>query len=202
LNYLREWYLIGVYDPSHYDEWPYYFYDEGAYISNKGRIASANSAREFDNIEEAEKYLEQWGYKKKDQFKYEFVRLERGTKPQKPLYGPEHPLAKLIEAKKTSLFLMASDWYHGRDPNQNYEKLGYSKSTFYRHRKELLQYGVDIKKEPEVVFLTPTPKEPRVIEVKFLTENDLPEDLRNSIWKPQTPTLRLVTSDENETSKE
>ena len=119
---------------------------------------ATKSGCKASGYEEANEFLEQWKYNKKAQYRYEIVHLERGTKPKKPLYGPDHPLAKLIEAKERSLFLMASDWYNGRDPNKNYEDLGYSKSTFYRHRKSLLKYGVDITKEPDVVFFTPKPK--------------------------------------------
>lgn len=195
----REWYLIGVYDPNHYDEWPYYFYDDGVYITKKGRIGLVARAQEFDSIEKANEFLEQWGYKKKDLFKYEYVRLEHGTKPVKPLYDPTHPLARIFEGKERSLYMMAYNWYHGRNPNKNYADLGYSKSTFYRQRKALLKYGVDIAKEPDVVFLTLKPREPKVIEVRMLTEQDLPDDLKKTILKPN---LRLITSNDTSASED
>lgn len=190
----REFFIIGIYSDNQ-DEWPHFFVDDGSYISEKGRIASIVRAKKFDSVEDAKLYLSTWKSKYKNEIKYEFLKMTEGTKPFVSPYSDDHPIHELNKIKNRTLWSTAYQWMQGKDP-----KSFLSKSSYYSHKKKLLaEYGYDISKKSDIIFVEPKIPEPKVIEISIATPPDwykMPEipDLN----KTKTPHLKIVTNEDDD----
>jgi hypothetical protein len=157
----RKFYIVGLFDKS-LEKWPHFFLEEGRYLSVKNRVCSEHTAKQFETKNEA---IEFYKKSKKDaKFKCEILSLEEGVKPKQPKFDENHPLSK-ISRKDMKLFSIANDWFHGKDVRSNL-----SKSTFFRYKKRLLEYGIDISKVSKVIHLGPKPK--KLIEMRSVNSFD------------------------------
>ena len=69
-------FLIGVYDPTTDDKWPWHcHYDDGQYLSSKKRLCGFGRAAEFSSAEDARQFFHTW--KNKQHFKMELIERQR-----------------------------------------------------------------------------------------------------------------------------
>tara|TARA_Y100001937_G_C7136776_1_gene340456 strand:+ start:3645 stop:4049 length:405 start_codon:yes stop_codon:yes gene_type:complete len=69
-------FLIGVYDPTLDDKWPWHcHYEDGQYLSDKKRLCGFGRAAEFSSAEDARQFFHTW--KNKQHFKMELIERQR-----------------------------------------------------------------------------------------------------------------------------
>lgn len=69
-------FLIGVYDPTTDDKWPWHcHYEDGQYLSNKKRLCGFDRAAEFSSAEDARQFFHTWENKR--HFKMELIERQR-----------------------------------------------------------------------------------------------------------------------------
>lgn len=146
---------VGVYDSTAYDEWPWYFANEGVYLSPKGRFCNCYRALSFLERSQAVQAFHEWHSAKPSRSKYRLHIVEavkwvedESVKP----YLDDHPFAEvessgLSRCYKTTAFF----YFYGQPLNI------YSKATYARHRKLLKdRFGFDIFEPlPEDLLLRP-----------------------------------------------
>ena len=164
----RSFFLVGVYDPSIYNSWPYFHLDEGVYLSKNKRFCSFKSAVEFDRPEQAREFYSAW----KHAPLYSLHIFEYKTYVDVPahVFPDDHPnsVFKLICEKESSYVAStAITWLRGQSDYL------WSKSTLAKHRKILLLYGIDIYTKPERLW-------------------ELPPSLHDDTWYLSKPGLTIL----------
>ena len=61
-------------------------------------------------------------------------------------------ITDLLEHIPSPYSLVAMEWYCGEDV-KNYSLTSRSKSSYYRYRSKLLEFGIDISKKSDVILL-------------------------------------------------
>lgn len=141
---LRSRFIAGVYDPNIDDSWPYFHLDEGVYLSKNKRLCSWKSAVEFDRPQQAREFYSAW--KHASRYRLEVREFKTHIQVPDPVFPDDHPhsILKLIRnAESSYVHSTAFTWFLGKTD------FCWSKSTLARHRKILLNYGIDINLKPE-----------------------------------------------------
>jgi len=92
LDVLNLFYLIGVYDPTADDSWPWPWhchYEDGRYLSAKHRVCGKGRAAEFASEDEARAFYFNWTHSLK--YKFELIPVRFWTYEPDPPFPPEHP---------------------------------------------------------------------------------------------------------------
>lgn len=162
MDVLKLSYLIGVYDPTQYDGWPWHcHYEFGQYLSAKHRVCGRERAVEFATEKEARDFYFLW--KRARTFKFELIPVQCWVVEPDPVYPPEHPksiLKSIAENEPHSVKLTASFWFYDQDISTLY-----SQKTLKKHRAALLKYGIDID-QPRPAHLKIKPELPVIQEPK------------------------------------
>jgi hypothetical protein len=148
---LRSRFVVGVYDPNFYDSWPYFFSHEGIFLSKNKRLCSWKSAIEFDQPQQARDFYSSW----KHASSYRLKVVEFKTRIHVPdfVFADDHPrsiLNRIRDSESSYVHSTALVWFLGKTD------FYWSKSTLSRHRKILLNYGIDINLKPHQL-LEPLP---------------------------------------------
>lgn len=167
MNILRLSYLIGVYDPTKHDAWPWHFqYEYGQYLSAKHRVCGRERAAEFSTEKEARDFYFLWKHART--FKFELIPVQCWVVGPDPAYPPEHPksiLKAISEREPYSVRLTASFWFYAQDISTLY-----SARTLKKHREALLKYGIDIDQtRPAHLEIKPEPPVIQEPEKRVLT---------------------------------
>ena len=165
----RSFFLVGVYDPSIYNSWPYFHsFDDGIFLSKNKRFCKFNSAIKFNSPLDVRKFYSEW----KHAGRYQLHVFEYKTYVDVPahVFPDDHPnsIFKLICEKESSyVSSTAITWLRGHSDYL------WSKSTLAKHRKILLSYGIDIYTTPERLC-------------------ELPPSLHDDTWYLSKPGLTIL----------
>ncbi|EGR0209294.1 hypothetical protein KZY42_004236 [Vibrio vulnificus] len=167
----RSFFNIGLYDPVHFDRWPYgpNEHDSALYLSTKKRKCGWGKAAEFNSIDEARAFFNDW--KNSSKLKMHIVEFKKYVEVPDPIYPENHPhslLKRIHQGEKHSVWVTAELWFRGQISTHYV-----SKQTLRRHRDILINYGVDIAKEPEQVYEPPKMK-------------------RDDVWYTASPNLKAL----------
>ena len=117
------------------------------YIGAKKTIVfDIDHALQFSTANEAARYLARWP---RNGLLSEIEVISQNIGPITPL--PEFVL-DLMDKIPFPYFFIAYDWYCGGDV-KSWLLTYRSKSTFYRYRHKLIEYGIDISKPSRVVLI-------------------------------------------------
>ena len=157
MDVLNLFYLIGVYDPTADDSWPWHcHYEDGRYLSAKHRVCGRGRAAEFASEDEARAFYFNWTHSLK--YNFELIPVQFWTHEPDPPFPPEHPksiLKSIQDNEPYSISLTATFWFFGVDYNT---KPHFSPKTFKKHREILMKYGIDVFcPPPDHLKITPEP---------------------------------------------
>lgn len=164
----RSRFHVGVYDPQEFDSWPYFHPDEGIYLSKNKRLCSIKSAIEFDQPQQAVEFYASW--KHAARYRLSVREYKTWVDVPDPVFPDDHPwsiLRRIQENEFSYVHSTAFIWFLGKTDYP------WSKSTLARHRKILLNYGIDINQQPSQL-LEPLPS------------------LCDDTWYADKPTLSVV----------
>lgn len=165
---LRSRFIAGVYDPNMYDSWPYFHSDDGVYLSKNKRLCTFKTAIQFETPQAVREFYASW--KHADRYRLYVYPFQVPIQVPMPVFPDDHPrsiLSRICQAESSYVHNTAFLWFLGKDESI------YSKSTLARHRKILLNYGIDINLKPERL-LEPLPS------------------LDDNIWYLSKPSLTLA----------
>jgi hypothetical protein len=112
----------------------------------KSRGVSRENARQFSSADSAKRAVAQ--FKRCGMlFEIEEIVDRRGTITPFPDF-----INDLLEQIPSPYCLVAMEWYFGGDI-KNYFLTSFSKSSYYRYRSKLLEFGIDISKKSDVILL-------------------------------------------------
>lgn len=115
-------------------------------VPKKTTVQSIDDALQFSTADEATHSLAR---QSRNGLLFEVAAITQSIGPISPL--PEF-VVDLMEKIPFPYFFVAHDWYCGGDV-KSWLLTYRSKSTFYRYRKRLMEYGIDITTPSQVVLL-------------------------------------------------
>ncbi len=140
----KSFFQIGIFDPMEDVSWPWHFeYERGVYLSLNYRKCGWNKSVEFETPDEARDFYHRW--KHSGRYKMELIEVKRWVEQPDPDFPPEHPrsIIKLIASKEKSIYLRtAASWFAGEDISAYM-----TRKTLLRHKRVLLNYGIDIEEK-------------------------------------------------------
>lgn len=117
------------------------------FLGEKRRFVPFAEARQFDSLQDAGKCISRM---KKGSRLFEIRTISE-------LYGPFYPrpeaIMDLLESVPIPYLFIATEWFNGWDARP--WLFSRSRSTYYRYRRKLLEYGIDISRKSKVVTLRP-----------------------------------------------
>jgi len=138
----RSIFSVGIYDPNHFDEWPFFFSLEGTFLSYKYRVCSHVKAAQFNTPEEARQFFHCW--KNPRGYKLHLIESKEWVDTPDPIYAKEDPRSVLSDIIKNEHAYVSSTftfWMNGDDLTRVW-----TKRTLRKHRHQILAYGFDIFK--------------------------------------------------------
>jgi len=129
---------------------------EAAFVADDGSLGSFRTARRFASLGEAEAHIAAREDRREHVFLVQMCTRERPT-PETPDDGLGRMLRRLMEIpppyRRT-----AYNWLRGR--NVKALLTGQSQEVFERHRRLLLEHGIDISRPSAVVLMRPRRRRP------------------------------------------
>ena len=120
---------------------------DGCYVGEKKALVFAiDDALQFSTEGDASRSLAR---QPRNGLLYEIVGIMQNIGPISPL--PEF-VVELMEKIPFPYFFIAHEWYCGGDV-KSWLLTYRSKSTFYRYRNKLIEYGIDISRPGKVVLI-------------------------------------------------
>jgi len=111
----------------------------------KSRGVSLEVARQYSSAESAKRAVAQF---KRSGILFEIKEIVDRMGPITPF--PDF-INDLLEQIPSPYSLVAMEWYFGGDV-RNYFLTSRSKSSYYRYRSKLLEFGIDISKKSDVIL--------------------------------------------------
>jgi hypothetical protein len=117
------------------------------FITANDLFGAVSKARAFDTIEKAEAYLAQRNDRDRYDFQIQYCTLFKPPQEDDPIQTITDELMQIPYPYRRTAY----NWYRGRDVEALLKRD--SDEVYQRHRKLLLDYGIDITSKSDVVLL-------------------------------------------------
>lgn len=119
----------------------------GTFVSSQGTLSPFAKARQFSTLEEADAYIDEQNDNDRWRFSVQFCTRGRTAQQPAKLQGIIGEIMKIPHPYRRTAY----NWICGRDVKARL--MSQSIEVFERHRRMLLQHGIDIEQRSTVVLM-------------------------------------------------
>ena len=135
------------------------------FVNSRDSFGAVNKARAFASIDAAEAYLAQRKDHDRYEFQIQYCTLFKPPQEDDPIKTITDELMQIPYPYRRTAY----NWYRGRDVKALL--LRESEEVYQRHQKILLDYGIDIRSNSDVILLGRPRKRKKIFKQSQLTAN-------------------------------